>query len=50
MQKFHSGALRQTIPAWEDSFLRLPAELKVFVPTQDGKNVWPCSFWTEREP
>ncbi len=50
MQKFHPAALRQAFPGWEDSFLRMPAELKVFVPTLDGRNVWPCSFWIERKP
>jgi len=26
----------------------MPDDLKVFAPTLDGKNVWPCSFWIER--
>ena len=49
MQRFHFGALVKGFPRWEDSFLRMPAELKVFVPTLDGRSVWPCSFWIERE-
>lgn len=48
MQRFHPMALHEAFPAWEGSFQRMPASLKVFVPTLDGKNVWPCSFWIER--
>ncbi len=48
MQQFHAGELRQAFPAWEGSFTRMPARLKVFAPTLDGTNVWPCSFWMER--
>jgi Methyltransferase domain len=48
MQQFHPDVLRQTFPAWEGSFSRMPAHLKVFTPTLDGKNVWPCSFWITR--
>lgn len=49
MQQFHPEVLREAFPAWEGSFTRMPNELKVFVPTLDGRNVWPCSFWIERE-
>src|SRR6266567_4719754 len=45
MQKFHPGLLREAFPGWEGSFERMPEELKVFAPTLDGTNVWPCSFW-----
>ncbi len=48
MQEFHRNALREAFPAWEDSFRRMPTDLKVFAPTLDSKNVWPCSFWIER--
>jgi predicted O-methyltransferase YrrM len=48
MQKFHSDALREAFPGWEDSFERMPEKLKAFAPTLDGKNVWPCSFWIAR--
>lgn len=48
MQQFHPDVLRQAFPAWEGSFQRMPADLKVFTPTRDGKNVWPCSFWIAR--
>jgi predicted O-methyltransferase YrrM len=48
MQEFHPEVLREAFPRWEGSFTRMPADLKVFAPTLDGKNVWPCSFWIER--
>jgi hypothetical protein len=48
MQQFHSDVLRQIFPTWEGSYARMPEELKVFVPTLDGNNVWPCSFWIAR--
>ncbi len=48
MQKSHPDVLRQAFPAWEGSFSRMPASQKVFAPTLDGKNVWPCSFWIVR--
>lgn len=49
MQTFHPDALRDAFPAWEGSFERMPEEMKVFAPTLDGRNVWPCSFWIERQ-
>ena len=49
MQQWHGDVLRAAFPRWEGSFARMPAELKVFAPTLDGENVWPCSFWIERE-
>lgn len=49
MQQFHADVLREAFPAWEGSFARMPEDLKVFAPTTDGKNVWPCSFWIIRE-
>lgn len=48
MQQFHPDVLREAFPEWQDSFARMPDELKVFTPTLDGKNVWPCSFWIVR--
>lgn len=48
MREFHPDALRQAFPLWEGSFERMPTELKVFAPSLDGKNVWPCSFWIQR--
>lgn len=49
MQQFHPEVLREMFPGWEGSFTRMPEELKVFAPTLDGRNVWPCSFWIERQ-
>jgi len=48
MQQYHPDVLREAFPSWEGSFARMPEELKVYSPTLDGKNVWPCSFWIER--
>ncbi len=48
MQQFHSAILRQAFPSWEGSFARMPEALKMYSPSLDGKNVWPCSFWMER--
>lgn len=48
MQQWHPDILRDAFPAWEGSFGRMPDDLKVFAPTLDGKNVWPCSFWVDR--
>jgi hypothetical protein len=48
MQQFYPEVLREVFPAWEGSFSRMPDAMKVFAPTLDGKNVWPCSFWIER--
>jgi hypothetical protein len=48
MQQFYPEVLREAFPAWEGSFARMPSALKMFVPSLDGRNVWPCSFWIER--
>ncbi|MHB1840067.1 MAG: class I SAM-dependent methyltransferase [Acidobacteriaceae bacterium] len=48
MQQFHPDVLKRAFPAWEGSFARMPAELKMFAPSLDGNNVWPCSFWIAR--
>ncbi len=48
MQHFHPDVLRRNFSAWEGSFTRMPADLKVFVPSLCGNNVWPCSFWIVR--
>jgi hypothetical protein len=48
MQQFHPDVLRDAFPGWEHSYGRMPEELKVFAPSLDGKNVWPCSFWIRR--
>ena len=48
MQRFHPDVLREAFLGWEGSFTRMPEELKVFAPSLDGHNVWPCSFWIAR--
>lgn len=48
MQRFHPEVLSAAFPAWEGSYARMPEELKLFAPTLDERNVWPCSFWIER--
>lgn len=48
MQQHHPEALREAFPRWEGSYARMPEELRVFAPSLDGKNVWPCSFWIAR--
>jgi len=48
MQHFHPDVLRGAFPEWEGSFARMPTAMKVFTPTLDGNNVWPCSFWITR--
>lgn len=48
MQHFHGDLLCDAFPGWHDSFSRMPEEQKVFAPSLDGRNVWPCSFWIRR--
>src|SRR5579863_1137534 len=48
MQRFHPDVLREPFAGWERSFGRMTGELKVFAPTLDGENLWPCSFWIAR--
>jgi hypothetical protein len=48
MQRFHPEVLREAFPGWEGSFTRMPSDLKLFAPSLDGNNVWPCSFWITR--
>lgn len=48
MQNFYPQVVENGFPGWNESFERMPEELKVFAPTLDGKNVWPCSLWIAR--
>lgn len=48
MQQYHRGVLGEAFPEWEGSFARMPSALKIFVPSLDGVNVWPCSFWIQK--
>ena len=48
MQFAHREELERAFPHWRDSHLRMPEDLRIFTPTFDGNNVWPCSFWVRR--
>ena len=48
MQNFYPQVLENAFPGWKGSYTRMPEELKVFAPTLDDTNVWPCSFWIAR--
>ncbi|MGH9589323.1 MAG: class I SAM-dependent methyltransferase [Terracidiphilus sp.] len=48
MQQFRPDVLREAFPAWDESFARMPSSLQPFVPSRDGKRVWPCSLWIAR--
>ena len=48
MQFYHREALERHFPAWVGSFERMSPAMKVFTPTLDGKNVWPCSLWMQK--
>jgi hypothetical protein len=48
MQAFHPRALEAAFPRWKDSHRRLPKSQRRFVPTLDGRRVWPSSFWMMR--
>jgi hypothetical protein len=40
--------LRSVFSRWQGSYKQMPEHLKTFVPSYDGMNVWPCSFWMEK--
>jgi len=48
MQAFYPRALESAFPYWKDSYQRLPKFERRFVPTLDGRRVWPSSFWMVR--
>jgi hypothetical protein len=48
MQFFHRETLERCFPEWIGSYDRMPPSTRVFSPTLDGKNVWPCSFWMQK--
>jgi Methyltransferase domain len=48
MQFFHPEVLERRFPGWRGSFERMSSSMKIFTPTLDGKNVWPCSFWMRK--
>jgi hypothetical protein len=49
MQLAYPKILRSAFPLWQGSYRRMPEDLKTFAPTFDGENVWPCSFWLEKQ-
>jgi hypothetical protein len=50
MQLSHSRALEETFPNWQNSYTEMPASKRRFIPTPDGRHVWPSSFWMRRIP
>ncbi len=51
MHMFHRHALAELFPAWKDSYTRMPSKKRQFIPTMDGRHVWPSSFWfRKKEP
>jgi predicted O-methyltransferase YrrM len=50
MQLAYPKQLRSAFPHWQGSYKHMPEHLKTFVPSFDGLNVWPCSFWMQRNP
>jgi hypothetical protein len=50
MQLSHSRALEQSFPNWQNSYTDMPASKRRFIPTRDGRHVWPSSFWMRRIP
>lgn len=41
--------LDDVLPRWENSYCSMPREGNRFVPTLDGRRVWPSSFWIRRK-
>jgi Methyltransferase domain len=48
MQMSYPSVLRDMFNRWEGSYLRMPKHCRMFAPTHDGRNVWPCSLWIEK--
>jgi Methyltransferase domain len=48
MQFLHREVLERAFPAWRGSYVRLPLSTRVFTPTADQENVWPCSVWMRK--
>jgi predicted O-methyltransferase YrrM len=45
MQQFRADELQQAFPEWNDSYLKMPRQVRRFIPTADHRRVWPSSFW-----
>ena len=48
MQSRADGALEAVFPAWKDSYRNMPKNKRQFLPTRDGRRVWPSSFWMRK--
>jgi hypothetical protein len=48
MQSFKPQALEQAFPHWKHSYQDMPREKRRFLPSIDGKRVWPSSFWMRK--
>lgn len=48
MSRRFKEKLESIFPLWQGSYQQLPDALKNCALTQDGKNVWPVSFWIRR--
>jgi predicted O-methyltransferase YrrM len=40
--------LDEVFPRWPGSYACMPAKTRQFIPTLDGKRVWPSSFWMKK--
>ena len=48
MQLFCPDVLLEAFPSWRDSYAQMPKKVRTFIPTADGRRVWPSSFWIKR--
>jgi predicted O-methyltransferase YrrM len=48
MQLLRPNVLEENFPNWDDSYQRMPPRIRKFIPTADGKRVWPSSFWMQK--
>lgn len=48
MQLSHANTLQQSFPNWTNSYANMTSAKRRFIPTADGKRVWPSSFWMRR--
>jgi len=48
MQLSHARVLDQCFPKWSDSYANIPPSSRRFIPSADGRRVWPSSFWMRR--
>lgn len=49
MQSAYPADLARVFPRWEGSYERMPEAKRQFIPTMDGKRIWPSSFWMRRK-